>query len=224
MRLLRHMMVLALVPAAVLLASPARGGDDGRATVVAVQPLPSLDADGVRTTLAEAQFAPDGVRFGVERLQVVYRTIDARRRPTIASGLLALPRNDARQLRVVGYAHGTELNRTDAPSMGRDGWAVGPALTFASAGFAVVAPDYLGLGLGPGPHPFLDVTTEASASLDLLRAARTVAASRQRELGREVYLTGFSQGATAATALGGTLERGADPWFRLGALAPISGA
>jgi hypothetical protein len=108
--------------------------------------------------------------------------------------------------------------------MWRDGWAVAPALAYASAGFASVAPDYLGMGLGPGPHPFLNITTEASASLDLLRAARTVAAGQQRLLRREVYVTGFSQGGSAATGLGGTLERGADGWFRLGALAPVSGA
>ena len=133
----------------------------------------------VRDTLAEARFGTGDVRFGVDTYQVLYRTIDARRRPTVASGLLACRATAKRQLRVVSYAHGTELNRTDAPSMWRDGWAVAPALTYASAGFAAVAPDYLGMGLGPGPHPFLDVTTEASASLDLLRAARTVAAGQR---------------------------------------------
>src|SRR5262249_58934294 len=86
------------------------------------------------------------VRYGVDMYRVLYRTIDARHRATVASGLLALPRNGERQLRVVSYAHGTELNRTDAPSMWRDGWAVAPALAYASAGFASVAPDYLGMG------------------------------------------------------------------------------
>lgn len=210
--------------AAVAVAQPAGGDDGGRGDVVAVQPLRGLDAEAVRGTLAEARFGTGDVRFGVDAFQVLYRTIDARRQATVASGLLVLPRSGERQLRVVSYAHGTELNRTDAPSMWRDGWAVGPALAYASAGFAAVAPDYLGMGLGPGPHPFLNATTEASASLDLLRAARTVAAGQRRALRREVYVTGFSQGGSAATALGGTLERGADDWFRLGALAPIAGA
>ncbi|MGI5175354.1 alpha/beta hydrolase family protein [Dactylosporangium sp. CA-152071] len=230
MRLLRHTMVLGLVlvvgasSAAAAVAQPERGGDGRRGEVVAVQPLRELNAGGVRDVLGAAQFDAGGVRHGVEVYQVLYRTVDAQQRATVASGLLALPRNGERQLRVVSYAHGTELNRTDAPSMWRDGWAVAPALTYASAGFAAVAPDYLGMGLGPGPHPFLDVTTEASASLDLLRAARTVAAGQGRTLRREVYATGFSQGGSAATALGQALERGGDGWFRLGALAPIAGA
>ncbi|WP_426503479.1 hypothetical protein ACPPVO_38435 [Dactylosporangium sp. McL0621] len=36
----------------------------------------------MRAALTEAQFAPGDVRFGVDTFQVVYRTIDARRRPS----------------------------------------------------------------------------------------------------------------------------------------------
>jgi hypothetical protein len=39
-----------------------------------------------------------------------------------------------------------------------------------------------------------------------------------------VLVTGFSQGASAAIGLARALQDGADPWFRLAALAPISGA
>ncbi|MET7395384.1 lipase [Dactylosporangium sp. NPDC005572] len=205
--------------------SGAAAAREGRGDVVAVQRLRPIDTAGAaRAELAGAGFDIGTVRFGVDMYQVVYRTIDPAGRPTVASGLLALPRSAERQLRVVSYAHGTELNRTDAPSMWRDGWSVGPAITYASAGFAAVAPDYLGMGLGPGPHPYLHLPSETTASVDLLRAARTVAAEQGRTLRREVYVTGFSQGASAATALGKALLSGADPWFRLGALAPISGA
>jgi hypothetical protein len=195
------------------------------ARFVAVQPLRALhSAADVRAELSAAHFDTQSVRYGVDAFQLVYRTVDADRRPTIASGLVALPRNGTRSLRTVSYTHGTELNRTDAPSLWRDGWSVAPALTYASAGFAAVAPDYLGLGLGPGFHPFLDVPSETTASLDLLRAARTFVASRDRRLDRDVLVTGFSQGATAATSLAQLLQERGDKWFRLGAVAPIAGA
>jgi hypothetical protein len=100
----------------------------------------------------------------------------------------------------------------------------GPAMTFASAGFAAVAPDYLGLGLGPGAHPWMDVPSETTASLDLLRAARTFVARQGRSLDREVYLSGFSQGASSALSVARSLQAGSDPWFRAAAVAPISGA
>ncbi|WP_189336636.1 alpha/beta hydrolase family protein [Actinoplanes ianthinogenes] len=164
-------------------------------------------------------------RYDVSLHQLVYRTIDEHGRPTTASGLLALPVGGARHLKTVSFGHGTSVYRGDAPSVAQDDpFLTGPAVTFASAGFAAVAPDYLGLGAGTGPHPWMDVPTETSASLDLLRAARRFAASQGRSLDREVYASGFSQGASAALGLARALQDGADPWFRVAAVAPISGA
>lgn len=220
-------LVGALAAGAVAVAAPAAGHTNGggRGQLVAVQPLRALATeDDVARELAAAGFKSGEVRYGVDTYQLIYRTVDPAGRPTIASGLVALPRDGARELRTVVYTHGTEINRTDAPSMWRDGWGVGPALTYASAGFAAVAPDYLGLGLGPGPHPFLDVPSETTASLDLLRATREFASRDGRTLERKVLVTGFSQGGTAATGLAGALAGGADSWFRLGALSPVAGA
>jgi hypothetical protein len=85
-------------------------------------------------------------------------------------------------------------------------------------------PDYLGLGTGPGLHPWMDVPSETTAALDMLRASRAYVTSHGGTLRRPVMITGFSQGASAGLGLGRALQDGADPWFRLGALAPISGA
>ena len=69
----------------------------------------------------------------------------------------------------------------------------------------------------------MDVPTETTASVDMLRAARAFVPRTGHVLEREVMVTGFSQGASAALALARALQEGADPWFRLRALAPISG-
>ena len=169
-------------------------------------------------------FDPGTDRYGVRTYRLVYRTTSATGQPTTASGLVALPINGTRQLRTVSFGHGTEIYRGDAPSTSDDVFLRGPAVTFASAGFAAVAPDYLGMGLGPGAHPWMDVPSETTASLDLLRAARTFVARQGRELTRDVYLSGISQGASAALGVGRALQAGADPWFRAAAIAPISGA
>src|SRR5439155_23396868 len=66
--------------------------------------------------------------------------------------------------------------------------------------------------------------SETTASLDMLRAARAFAPYTGHMLERPVQVTGFSQGASAALALGRALQAGEDRWFALGALAPISGA
>ncbi len=90
---------------------------------------------------------------------------------------------------------------------------------FAGAGYATVAPDYLGLGDGPGAHPFMHLASETSASLDLLPAARELARRDGRELDPRVLVTGFSQGAVAALGLARQLQDRQE----LAALAPMSG-
>ncbi|MGV9680056.1 lipase family protein [Nocardia sp. NPDC003482] len=66
---------------------------------------------------------------------------------------------------------------------------------FLTKGFAVVAPDYLGLGrFDTGTHPYLELKTEASATVDMVGAARAA----HPELGRRWVVLGGSQGGQAA--------------------------
>ncbi|MFI1911992.1 lipase family protein [Nocardia sp. NPDC020380] len=66
---------------------------------------------------------------------------------------------------------------------------------FLSRGIAVAAPDYLGLGLyDTGPHPYLELRTEATSTLDMVRAAREA----EPTLSRTWAVTGESQGGQAA--------------------------
>jgi hypothetical protein len=197
---------------------------DSRGEVVSAKRLRTLSASEVAAELASDSWDSNTVRHGVDTYRLVYRTIDAEGEPTTASGLLALPRNRTRSLRTVSFTHGTELFRGDAPSVAEDVWGSAPAMTYASAGFAAVAPDYLGLGVGPGTHPWKNVPSETTASLDMLRAARNFVPQVGRKLRREVLVTGFSQGASAALGLARALQEGADTHFALEAVAPISGA
>lgn len=208
-------------------AVPATAGTDGmgaRGSLLSAIALHTfVDREEVDAELVAAGFDAGATQFGVQTYRLVYRTIDATRRPTTASALLALPLGGDRRLRTVSYTHGSEVFRGDAPSVST-GWGQAPAITYASAGFAAVAPDYLGLGVGPGFHPWMDKPSEVTAAVDALRAARQFVPRTGRALTRDVLVTGFSQGASAATALGRALQDGVDPSFRLAALAPISGA
>jgi len=186
--------------------------------------LRTLSKDEAGLALREARFSPEGVAYGVDLYRLVYRTVDVQGRPAVASGLLVLPRNGARRPRMVSFTHGPQSNKDDAPSIGKDDFAYSPAITFGSAGFAAVAPDYLGLGKGTGTHPWMDVPSETTASVDMLRAARRFMARSGRTPQRRVLVTGFSQGASPALGLARALQDRADDWFRLGAVAPISGA
>ncbi|MFE4972759.1 alpha/beta hydrolase family protein [Kitasatospora sp. NPDC056651] len=205
-------------------ADPAHPSDRGR-LVSAQQRTTLATKEDVAAALAGARYDASTVRFGVDAYRLVYRTVDPDGRPITASGLLVLPRGGEHELRTVSFTHGTTSYRSDAPSsMVTAGFVSSPALTYASAGFAAVAPDYVGLGAGPGPHPWMDVPSETTASLDMLRAARAFVSGTGRALGHDVLVTGFSQGASAAMGLARTLQAGDDRWFRLRAVAPVSGA
>ncbi|MEO3752386.1 lipase [Streptomyces sp. B6B3] len=196
-----------------------------RGALVSAELLYTLDGRAeAAAELAAAGFDGSVARYGVDVYRLVYRTVDPAGRPTTASGLLALPRTHQGALHAVSFAHGTGVHKEDAPSMRRRNFVSAAPISYATAGFAGVAPDYLGMGLGPGTHPWMDVPSETTASLDLLRAARAFAPHTGHTLRRDVLVTGFSQGASAAMGLARALQAGEDRWFRAGALAPVSGA
>ncbi|MCA2212859.1 alpha/beta hydrolase family protein [Jidongwangia harbinensis] len=196
-----------------------------RGRLLTAEPLRTLrTAADVSRALTAAGFDATATRYGVDTYRLTYSTVDPAGRAAVASGLLAVPRTTTRELPTVSYAHGTEIHRADAPSTSPDGWSPAPALTFGSAGFVTVAPDYLGLGLGSGTHPYLHVPSETTAGVDLLRAARAYLPATGHRMTGDVWVTGFSQGATAAIGLARALRSGADRDLRLRALAPIAGA
>jgi pimeloyl-ACP methyl ester carboxylesterase len=217
---LQRTIIAAVTSAALVLApiSAAAASPPTRGSVVSATAVSKLTAAQVR----DLGFGADHVRYGVSGYRLVYRTIDVHGKPTTASGLVVLPDGGPRRLPTISYEHGTRNNRGDVASVSDDNVDRGAAELFASAGYYAVAPDYLGLGVGPGTHPYMDVASEVSASVDMLRAARQFAAERHVALDDTVRVTGFSQGGAAAMATAEALQNGVDRW-RLTAVAPISG-
>ena len=210
----------ALAALAIAVASPvSASAAPPRGELLDATRVVSLSRAQVAERVQAYGFPADRVRSGVVAYRVGYATIDVAAAPTTATGLVVLPRNGAQRLRTVSYTHGTMARRSDAPSRSLDSLAGASVLLFAGAGYATVAPDYLGLGDGPGAHPFMHLASETSASLDLLPAARALAQRDARELDRRVLVTGFSQGAVAALGLARQLQEGQE----LAALAPMSG-
>jgi hypothetical protein len=169
------------------------------------------------------------VRYGAAAYRVLYRTVNAAGQPARASGVLVFPVGRTGKLPLVDYGHGTTAYRLDVPSSfgldaQRDGlegrWS---SELFASAGFAVAEPDYIGMGTVPGRPEYMEANAEASASLDLLRAAAAITGRLGHRLTSGILVTGFSQGGPAAMAVGHDLQQGTLPGFRMRALAPVSG-
>ncbi|MGW0667057.1 alpha/beta hydrolase family protein [Streptomyces sp. NPDC002746] len=225
-----HMLAVAalLGSAAALLTAPASAADvRGRPSqggdVVSAEQVAELTAAEV-SGLLQGRIDSSQVHYGVTAYRVVYRTTNSSGAPTTASQLVALPRSTAHRLPAVSWLHGTTVYRKDVASEDPASDDRLAALLFASTGRAVSAPDYVGLGEGEGFHPYGDPRATVAASVDGLRATRTLTHRKGREMERKVQVSGFSQGGPAAMLVGRALQdEGADRYFRLGALAPVSG-
>jgi pimeloyl-ACP methyl ester carboxylesterase len=194
-----------------------------RGSVVSVVPIEHLTAGELTQYLQTTGMKPGPARYGVDAYRVVYRTITPQGQPTAASGLVALPRNSSRRLDLVTFLHGTNATRNTTASVLHTAPDRVRSLMFAGAGFAVAAPDLLGLGVGPGRHPYGDTASETSASADQLIAARELSAVLGRSLRSDVLVTGFSEGGRITVSLGRALQRGQVPGFGLRAMAPVAG-
>ncbi|WP_342800293.1 lipase family protein [Nocardia sp. No.11] len=170
----------------------------------------------VSATHAPASAEPGGVLaveprpvgwHGMSRGSVVeYTTLDSAGVERPVSGALFLPEGDAPATGwpIIAYDHGTLGSGPGCGGQADPDLAPLPVNRAAEdaliqglveQGFAVVAPDYLGLGrFDTGPHPYLEVRSEATATIDLVRAARAATP----ELSRTWSVVGASQGGHAA--------------------------
>ncbi|WP_405485893.1 alpha/beta fold hydrolase [Nocardia sp. NBC_00511] len=171
------------------------------ASALLVLPGTPANADPAGTTVATTTL-PDGFRGIADATIVDYWTTRSNGEPVKASGALFVPQGQppAGGWPIMAYDHGTSGmgpgcgGQTDTSHVNRP--AEDKVLQyFVNKGFAVVAPDYLGLGrFDTGPHPYLEIRTEATATIDLVKAAREI----RSDLSRSWAVTGFSQGGQAA--------------------------
>lgn len=162
-------------------------------------------------------------QYEVDVFIVRYDTLTADGGPTRASGVVMLPRNVGRALPLLSHHHGTVLLTNNVASSGLLNGEYGVGLVAASSGYACSLPDYLGMGSGSGLHPYVHARSEATAAIDLLRAARTLCAQRSVALNGQVFLLGYSQGGQATMATHREIELWHTNEFTLTASAPMAG-
>lgn len=160
--------------------------------------------------------------YNLDLYTVKYKTKDPAGKVTMASGLFVVPLGVGKALPLANYNHGTILRNTDVPSFLSYEAQVGTLM--GSQGFAISMPDYLGLGSGSGLHPYQHAKTEASATIDMLRAVRTMCDSLDITLNEQLFLCGYSQGGHAAMATHRMIEEKYPDEFTITASAPMAGA
>jgi len=152
--------------------------DDFRGEIISSQLLHAYSIEQTDSVLAA--YDPDLLTYPndypIEIYRVIYKTIDAFGNETQASGAVVLPVTGSTAFPNCIYAHGTVLKRFDVPSYESDELILG--IIYACSGYIMSLPDYLGMGDSPGRHLYCHAKTEATASVDLLRAAKTLSAEK----------------------------------------------
>lgn len=170
--------------------------------------------------------APEQLRSSLNLYKVTYRSRDANGRNAVLSGLIIIPAGGAPNGLII-FNHGTTVYNNNMPSR-----FVGAAngtepetamLAFASGGYAIAMPDYIGQGDHAGGHPYPANVVNSFAGIDLIKPARAVGRRNNLDIGNSLYVTGYSEGGGVAMAQVRELERSNDPDHRVTAAAPASG-
>ena len=183
-----------------------------------------LISDSLLLTYTQQDLIAEGVggaSYGVTVHRLIYNTVDPFGEPTIASGAVVLPTAAPCSLSLASYMHGTILDREDVPSRLSNECLVGYFL--GGYGYVAALPDYLGLGDSPGQHPYMHAQSEATASIDMLRATREFCAQRGIGLNGQLFLVGYSQGGHTCMATHRMIESLYPEEFQVTASAPCSG-
>ena len=148
-----------------------------------------------------------GVKL-VDAVKLDYTAINVDQTPVKVSGGLAVPEIAPSAIKgVILYFHGTTVQRTNVPSNFTattnadytDGTLL--AAVWASQGYVVVMPDYIGLGDDTTHvHPYVVYPQQnAQTGFAMLKAAESVLSSKYQISGNlPLYITGYSEGGAYA--------------------------
>src|SRR5690554_1076560 len=150
--------------------------------------------------------------------KLTYNTVALDQSPIVASGLVLFPSN-LDTLTLLAFQHGTILGQEEAPSAyqpvgNMEAYLAGTLGASLEKGYLVVMADYLGFGETKNIlHPYQHKGSLASASLDMLRAAKEFASTIDQPLKKGIFLAGYSEGGYASMALHRAIEESASTEF-----------
>jgi hypothetical protein len=179
-----------------------------RGDIVSFNLLESLTADSFGVVVQQQIGLPPaalGIDYDFKVYRVIYYTEDVNPDSlTIASSLVTIPENyPCSELGIMTYAHGLCLKNWDVPSNNQP-WNAYSIITkgIAANGYIGAAPDYIHMSefASPGPQAFIHARTEATATIDLIRAIRSFCNSNSIQLSGKIFLSGYSQGGNATVA------------------------
>ncbi len=180
---------------------------------VTVEPIGTYDTarlERIMTTeLVENGFGAPGcfpheaATTGVKLYRMTYPSVipEQHNRPTVATGLVAIPDNVLPGTPIVCYQHGTVFSKDEVPSNPEKSTETRLMVAqFAGHGYVVVAADYFGKGGSPEGDSYLVKASTQQACVDMLFTAKALLAAMGMTPG-PLFLSGWSQGGWATLVL-----------------------
>src|SRR5258706_649854 len=183
----------------------------------------------VAYTSAELKAAFTGISLSSQLVddvvlyKITYKT-KYKNQDIAASGLVGLPKTtDA--VPMVSFQHGTIASHSEAPTaLTTNDVELTLYAGLASLGFIVVARDLIGFGSSSALlHPYYVEEATASAVIDMIKAAKELAADQNVNFNSKLFLAGYSQGGYATMAAHKAIEQNGLTGFNLVASFPASG-
>jgi pimeloyl-ACP methyl ester carboxylesterase len=165
---------------------------------------------------------PISTSCGYKLFRVSYKTKTYDSSEVEVSGLMAIP-NTKNIKGIVCWQHGTNATRAESVSTPTPEEGLGIASVFAGYGYILLAPDYIGLGSSTVLHPYLHVASTVNTVVDFLKIGEVVMNNLSNNTQHNLYLLGFSQGASVSAGVQRRLEINNPTKLALKANAPIAG-
>lgn len=200
----------------------AQGPPAEAARLIDARLIRNFSAGEIKTWFKE-QHIPQvilGAKNGLNVYEILYYTTHTDGRLVKVSGKLYLPQGDPRPSPLLIYNHGSYACR-DIYFNGKDEQVI--CMAFATDGYVVICPDYIGMGEGEGVQMLLNAPTEASTTVDMLIAVSGLLPSLPVKMSKELFLSGYSQGGHACMATYRLLQEKYKDRFPVTAASPMSG-
>lgn len=138
---------------------------------------------------------------GIDRYDITYTMTNHKNELDTVSGIFLVPvsNTNTKKYDLVISMHGTVESKVNAPSTSNFGTDL--AYFYASQGYMVIAPDYVGLGKNDARiHPYLHVESQANSGIEMFNAIKQVPLFAN-QYNNSIYLSGYSQGGHASMSL-----------------------
>jgi hypothetical protein len=135
--------------------------------------------------------------YAVKLYRVIYNSVipELNNKPTIASGLIALPDNGESRMPMISYQHGTVFGKTDVPYYPEESVETRLMIAnFASQGYIMIAADNFGKAISNEPDAYQLKASTQQADLDMLLVSREVLKALKIQDG-PLFLSGWSMGS-----------------------------